>query len=101
MKHKGLFLLLLALLMFPCAGFAQEDTVIVTSFYPMYIFAQNIAKDIPGVSVVNMADQSAGCLHQFQIIHAVCARSAARQQRLVYGEHKQHLSQVDDRKCGR
>lgn len=47
---------------------AQENTrVIVTSFYPMYVFTRNVAKDIPGVKVVNMVDQSVGCLHDYQL----------------------------------
>ncbi len=62
------FALLLVLAAFTgCAAQAGGDTVIVTSFYPMYVFAQNIAKDVPGVSVVNMADQSVGCLHDYQL----------------------------------
>lgn len=40
---------------------------IVTSFYPMYIFTQNITKDIEGVSVVNMAEPKTGCLHDYQM----------------------------------
>lgn len=50
----------------PTAGSAQE-TVIVTSFYPMYVFTLNVAKEVPGVTVVNMADQSVGCLHDYQL----------------------------------
>lgn len=45
----------------------EGETVIVTSFYPMYVFTQNVTRDIPGVSVVNMADQSVGCLHDYQL----------------------------------
>jgi len=46
---------------------ARAERTIVTSFYPMYVFAQNVAKDVPGVRVVNMADQSVGCLHDYQL----------------------------------
>ncbi len=63
-----LFALMLVLAAFAgCAAQGGEETVIVTSFYPMYVFAQNIAKDVPGVKVVNMADQSVGCLHDYQL----------------------------------
>jgi zinc transport system substrate-binding protein len=40
---------------------------IVTSFYPMYISAINVAKDIPGVEVVNMTKPQTGCLHDYQL----------------------------------
>lgn len=39
----------------------------VTSFYPMYVFTLNIAKDVPDVTVVNLAGESAGCLHDYQL----------------------------------
>lgn len=40
---------------------------IVTSFYPMYIFTKNIAKDIEAVEVVNMTEPQTGCLHDYQL----------------------------------
>lgn len=49
------------------AAFAQQGTTIVTSFYPMYVFTLNVAAGIPGVEVKNMADQSVGCLHDYQL----------------------------------
>lgn len=67
MKKRLSLLLALLLLLAVCGCAAQESRVIVTSFYPMYIFAQNVARDVPGVSVVNMADQSVGCLHDYQL----------------------------------
>ena len=68
---KG-FLLILALLVMiagccGCAAQGNDETVIVTSFYPMYVFASNIANGVPGVKVVNMADQNVGCLHDYQL----------------------------------
>ena len=48
-----------------------ENTItIVTSFYPMYIFTKNIAKDIEGIKVVNMAETKTGCLHDYQMTPA-------------------------------
>lgn len=70
MKKLANVLLSVLLCMSLCGcGAADEpkDKTIVTSFYPMYVFALNIAKDVPGVRVVNMADQSAGCLHDYQL----------------------------------
>lgn len=45
-----------------------KTITIVTSFYPIYISAMNVAKDVPGVKVVNMTQQTTGCLHDYQLI---------------------------------
>lgn len=45
----------------------EKQLTIATSFYPMYIMAVNIAKDIPGVQVINMAPLQSGCLHDYQL----------------------------------
>ena len=43
--------------------------VIVTSFYPLYISAMNITKDVPGVELVNMTPPTTtGCLHDYQLV---------------------------------
>ncbi|OPX85948.1 MAG: High-affinity zinc uptake system binding-protein ZnuA precursor [Pelotomaculum sp. PtaB.Bin013] len=46
---------------------ASKTLTIVTSFYPMYIATINVAKDVPGVKVVNMAQPTTGCLHDYQL----------------------------------
>lgn len=48
----------------------QNNIIIATSFYPMYIFTKNIVKDIEGISVVNMAEPKTGCLHDYQMTPA-------------------------------
>ena len=48
------------------AGTAGKLSVIA-SFYPMYIMARNVAKDVPGVSVTNMTPNTSGCLHDYAI----------------------------------
>jgi len=40
---------------------------IVTSFYPIFIATINIAKDIPGVRVMNLTKPFNGCLHDYQL----------------------------------
>ena len=71
MKQRGSALLLALLLMITAGCAAQEgaadETLIVTSFYPMYVFAQNVAAGIEGVRVENMTQQSVGCLHDYQL----------------------------------
>jgi zinc transport system substrate-binding protein len=40
---------------------------IATSFYTMYIFTLNVAKDIPGVKVIDMTKPTIGCLHDYSV----------------------------------
>lgn len=49
--------------------FAQRYKTInvLTSFYPMYIMALNVAKDVPGVSVINLTPPFTGCLHDYAL----------------------------------
>lgn len=62
------FLLAAAMCVFSgCAAQSAGQINILTTFYPMYIFTLNIAGDIDGVSVQNMADQNVGCLHDYQL----------------------------------
>ena len=62
-----LALVLLCALLGACAQ-AGEDKMFVTSFYPMYVFTQNVVKDVPGVQVVNLAGENVGCLHDYQLL---------------------------------
>lgn len=43
---------------------------VVTSFYPVYIAAQNVAGGVDGVTVENMVDSTAGCLHDYAMVAA-------------------------------
>lgn len=50
-------------------GQVNEDISIVidTTFFPIYIEAANITKDIPGVKLINITPPSTGCLHDYQL----------------------------------
>ncbi len=48
----------------------NKETTVVTSFYPIYIFTENITQGITGVKVVNMTEPQTGCLHDYQLIPA-------------------------------
>lgn len=61
------FLLACSFVSFGFAAYGPKDLKIVTSFYPMYIMAKNIVKDVPGVSVLNLASPLTGCLHDYAI----------------------------------
>lgn len=45
----------------------NESIIIAASFYPVYVMTLNVAKNIPGVKVVNMTQPSAGCLHDYTL----------------------------------
>ena len=70
MKFKYLFLMLV-LLATGCTNnveVAEDNTFnIVTSFYPIYVFAENVVKDIPDVTVTNMTENHAGCIHDYSL----------------------------------
>ena len=61
---KKLLCLILALLCMPV--FASAETV-VTSFYPIYLFAANLLDGAEGVTLTNLADTGTGCLHDYQL----------------------------------
>ena len=46
---------------------AASPLRIVTSFYPIHIATLNVAKDVPGVEVVNLTPPLTGCLHDYQM----------------------------------
>ena len=62
---KKLLCLILALLLCMPA-FASAETV-VTSFYPIYLFAANLPHGAEGVTLTNLADTGTGCLHDYQL----------------------------------
>ncbi|KNY29299.1 metal ABC transporter substrate-binding protein [Pseudobacteroides cellulosolvens] len=70
-----LIAIVIGIFMFSSCGKSPETAstnnpkqfTIVTSFYPMYVSAINVAKDIPGVRVVNMTEPQTGCLHDYQL----------------------------------
>lgn len=61
--------ILLATLVLGCttALAAARDIAVVTSFYPIYVATLNVVRDVPGVSVRNLAAPTQGCLHDYQV----------------------------------
>ncbi len=45
----------------------SSDLLIVTSFYPMFVFTKNIVGSTEGVNVVNMTSPQSGCLHDYSL----------------------------------
>lgn len=75
MKRLLVMILSLMLVML-CLGGCSSTTdkepkkarlTIVTSFYPVYIDALQLTKDVPGVKVICLAKPQVGCLHDYQL----------------------------------
>lgn len=45
----------------------KEEFLLVTSFYPMYVLAENLTDGVEGVSVSNLTENQTGCLHDYQL----------------------------------
>jgi zinc transport system substrate-binding protein len=45
----------------------EKSVTIAASFYPMYIMALNVAKDMPNVKVIDMTKPMTGCLHDYAV----------------------------------
>lgn len=48
----------------------DEDLLVVTSFYPMYVAAENVIGDVEGVTLENLNEPQTGCLHDYQLTAA-------------------------------
>ncbi len=45
----------------------EESFRVVTSFYPMYVLAENLTMGVEGVAVSNLTENQTGCLHDYQL----------------------------------
>ena len=45
----------------------DDDFVVVTSFYPMYIATMNVIGNTENVTLKNLSEPQTGCLHDFQL----------------------------------
>ena len=82
MKNKYMFVLVMLLsILVVSVGFTNiyvshhqqtkdEEFVVVTSFYPMYIATMNVIGDTEGVTLKNLSEPQTGCLHDFQLTPA-------------------------------
>lgn len=68
-KFLALILIAVCGLMVGCGGGKGTDGKlrIVTSFYPIYLDAINLAGGVDGVEVVNLTKPQTGCLHDYQL----------------------------------
>lgn len=63
----GIMFFVISAVLVGCQKKNSTDFKIVTSCYPVYVMAANIAKDVPGAEIINMCDNNTGCLHNFQL----------------------------------
>ena len=69
MKKIVALLLTLALCLPLCACAAQADTqTVVCSFYPIYIFTQNVLAGVSQANVTSLTPPTTGCLHDYQLL---------------------------------
>ena len=61
---KILAMLLAVLLFLPSLSCAET---VVTSFYPIWILTLNLTNGIDGLEVINLAEPTAGCLHDYSL----------------------------------
>lgn len=68
-KITAVVLCAVLLLLSGCAPSADNlnSNIIATSFYPVYIFTLNLTDGIEGLDVQCMAEQTAGCLHDYTL----------------------------------
>ena len=45
----------------------EDGFLLVTSFYPMYVLAENLTAGVEGVTVANLTENQTGCLHDYQL----------------------------------
>lgn len=46
---------------------SKKEISITATFYPLYVMALNVTKDIPNIKVQMMAPKATGCLHDYQL----------------------------------
>lgn len=68
------FIALLLCISFVLAGCSdytekEEGTLrVVTSFYPVYVFTRNLTRGVDEITVTNLTEQNAGCLHDYKLL---------------------------------
>ena len=80
MLKKKLAFLLSVMLIFSIAGYvvctmagskqiekSERETLVVSSFYPMYILTKNLLSETETIGVSNLTENQTGCLHDYQL----------------------------------
>lgn len=62
--------LLFSLVFTGCSGNEEnkDKNIVLTTFYPVYIFTLNLLDGIDGIEIVNMTENHNGCLHDYTLM---------------------------------
>lgn len=95
----GFRAVLTAVFVFVFFAFARAGEIrIATSFYPVYIIALNVVKDVPGASLYNLTPSASGCLHDYSLTTADMKRLSEADVFVVNGAGMESfLDQVKNR----
>lgn len=79
-KNKYIFVLIMLLVIALAGGIfttayvkfsekeeKKEAIQVVTSFYPVYVAAENVVGDNPGINLKNLSEPQTGCMHDYQL----------------------------------
>ena len=61
---------LLPLVLSSCSETEPSGIRVTASFYPVYIIAENVVGEVPGIDLRSMAQPQTGCLHDYQLTTA-------------------------------
>ena len=61
---------LLPLALSSCSETEPSGIRVTASFYPVYIIAENVVGEVPGINLRSMAQPQTGCLHDYQLTTA-------------------------------
>lgn len=61
---------LLPLALSSCSETEPSGIRVTASFYPVYIIAENVVGEVPGIDLRSMAQPQTGCLHDYQLTTA-------------------------------
>ena len=86
MKKVLALLVALSMMFIACACSASAGQVqVMTSFYPLYIFALNVFDGVDGVTGSCMTTPSTGCLHDYQLLASDMMKLAKADMLIVCG----------------
>lgn len=72
MKKRIGFIVLMIFILSGCSSTTSVDDSnsqikVLTSFYPMYLLAEEVTKGVEGIDLYNMAQPQTGCLHDYTL----------------------------------
>lgn len=79
--------LLFSLVFTGCSGNEEnkDKNIVLTTFYPVYIFTLNLLDGIDGIEIVNMTENHNGCLHDYTLMPKDMKAIAAAKAMVING----------------